>query len=349
MASVLVLFGGKSAEHEVSCSSAQAVAEALRIGGHQVCLVGIDRKGGWHLTPDDRQPLEAVGPEVRLEVPSGVLRGLQRDQVFEVVFPVLHGPFGEDGTMQGLFETVGIPYVGAGVLGSAVSMDKAVAKRLLREAGLSVAAWVVVRRDGFDNEPGQVASLIEDRIGFPNFVKPAALGSSVGITKVHDVTELKDAIQLALEHGEKAMVEQAIAGREIEVGVLEGPRTSVPGEVIPNAEWYDYRAKYLDTGTQLLVPAPLSEAEAVTARRLAALAFEALEGSGLARVDLLYEQAGRGFLVNELNTMPGFTPRSMFPLLWQASGMSYPELCDELVQLALARGSSGAPPGFVRD
>jgi len=318
------------------------VAAALRTGGHQVGLVGIDKKGGWHLA-QERNPLEAVGPEVHLDVPTGALRGPHGDQIFEVVFPVLHGPFGEDGTIQGLFETVGIPYVGAGVLGSAVAMDKAVAKRLLREAGLPVAAWVVVRMDNFENEPGALVSLIEDRIGFPNFVKPAGLGSSVGITKVHSESELKDAIMLALEHGEKAMVEQAIAGREIEVGVLEGPRTSVPGEVIPNTEWYDYRAKYLDTGTQLLVPAPLTEAEAATARRLAAMAFEALEGSGLARVDLLYEQGGRGFVVNELNTMPGFTPRSMFPLLWQASGMSYPELCDELVQLARSRRGGVRP------
>lgn len=335
MARILLLFGGRSAEHEVSCVSAVAVTAALAEAGHEVVAVGIDRVGGWHLADPERRPLAAEGPEAVLEVPAGMLRVGSDRHAFDAVFPVLHGPFGEDGTIQGAFEMAGVPYVGSGVLGSALGMEKDVAKRLLRHAGLPTAEYRAVRAGDFSGDPGATVAGVVDELGLPVFVKPAALGSSVGVERATDEAQVKQAIEDAFAYGEKVLVEEAVEGREIEVAVLEGPRTSAPGEIVPTGGWYDYRAKYEDDSTELLVPAPLSEGEAVTVRRLAGEAFTVLECAGLARVDFFYEERGRGFLVNEINTMPGFTPISMFPRLWEASGMSYPELVDELVRLAL--------------
>ena len=319
----------------MSCVSAVAALEALAGKGHEVVLVGIDRSGGWHLVDPDRRPLAAEGPDASFEVPGGVIAAGGRRIEVDVAFPVLHGPYGEDGTIQGLFEMVDLPYVGAGVLGSAAGMDKDVAKRLCRDAGLPIGDFVTVRAAEWADDGAPVVEAVAEGLGYPVFVKPAALGSSVGISRADDDGGLKDALDEALRHGPKAVVEAAVAGREIEVAVLEGPRASVPGEIVVHGGWYDYDAKYRDDATELLVPAPLSESAAEAVRSLARRAFEALEGRGLARVDFFYEEGGRGFLLNELNTMPGFTPVSMFPMLWAATGMPYADLCDELVALAL--------------
>ena len=337
MARVAVCFGGRSAEHEVSCVSAVSTLEALADRGHSVIPVGIARDGTWHLADPSARPLAATGPAIRLEVPGGRLIGAGDPVPIDVAFPVLHGPYGEDGTIQGLFEMADLPYVGSGVLGSSIAMDKDVAKRLCREAGLPIGDYLVIRAPEFLEEPGDVAARVEDGLGFPVFVKPANLGSSVGIARADDASALKESIHAALRHDRKVLVEAEVVGREIEVAVLEGPRASVPGEIVVQDGWYTYEAKYRDEATRLLVPAPLDESEEAIIRNLACRAFEVLECRGLARVDFFYEEGGRGFILNEVNTMPGFTPKSMFPMMWAATGMPYPELCDELVMLALAR------------
>ncbi len=314
--------------------SAVAVADALSGAGHDVSLVGIDRAGGWHLVEHPDGPLSAEGPPAHLEVPDGVVRSGAASLRFDVVFPVLHGPYGEDGTIQGLFEIAGIPYVGCDVLSSALGMDKDIAKRLATHAGIASPSWQVVRGPELDDAPATVGRLA-DEMGLPLFVKPAALGSSVGITKATTEAELKEGLEEAGRYGRKVVVEEAIDGREIEVAVLEGPRVSVPGEIVIETEWYDYESKYADETSRFVAPADLSDAEAAQVRELACRAFEAYECKGLARVDFLFEEGGRGFLLNEVNTMPGFTPISGFPKMWQASGMTYAELCDELVRLAL--------------
>ncbi|HSM01202.1 MAG TPA: D-alanine--D-alanine ligase family protein [Acidimicrobiia bacterium] len=335
MARVALFFGGRSEEHDVSCVSAVSTLEALESRGHDVVAVGIGRDGVWHLADPSRRPLAAKGSQVLLEVPGGRLMAEDEIIEVEVAFPVLHGPFGEDGTIQGLFEMAGLAYVGSGVLGSAMAMDKDVANRLCREAGLPVGDYLVVRRSAYLDDPADTVTEVGDDLGFPVFVKPAALGSSVGISRADDEGTLKEAIDEALGHGPKVIVEKAVVGREIEVAVLEGPRASVPGEIVVKEGWYTYDAKYRDDATELVVPAHLHEAEAATVRAMACKAFEVLECRGLARVDFFYEEDGRGFLVNELNTMPGFTPKSMFPMMWAATGMPYAELCDELVSLAV--------------
>jgi D-alanine-D-alanine ligase len=337
VARVAVFFGGRSEEHEVSCVSAVSTLTALAEKGHDTIAVGIDRDGEFHAADPSLNPLVAEGPLVRLEVPGGRLLGHGQPVPIDVAFPVLHGPFGEDGTIQGLFEMANLPYVGSGVLGSAVAMDKDIAKRLCREAGLPTGKYLMIRGSEFLSAPGDTAARVGGELGYPVFVKPANLGSSVGISRAEDEASLKDSIHAALDHDRKVLVEAEVKGREIEVAVLEGPRASVPGEIIVKGGWYTYEAKYRDDATRIEVPAHLSEAAAATVRDLACRAFTALECRGLARVDFFYEEGGRGFILNEVNTMPGFTPRSMFPMMWAASGMTYAELCDELVTLALAR------------
>ncbi|MEK7251756.1 MAG: D-alanine--D-alanine ligase family protein [Actinomycetota bacterium] len=337
MARVAVFFGGRSEEHEVSCVSAVSTLSALAEKGHEVIAIGIDREGEFHRADPTADPLVAEGPQVQIEVPGGRLLGHGQPITFDVAFPVLHGPFGEDGTIQGLFEMAGVPYVGAGVLGSAIAMDKDVAKRLCRDAGIPIGKYLVVRSAEFLAAPGDTAAKVGGELGFPVFVKPANLGSSVGIGRAGDEASLKDAIHAAMAHDRKVLVEAEVKGREIEVAVLEGPRASLPGEIIVANGWYTYEAKYSDDATRIEVPANLTDAAIAVVRDLACRAFSALECRGLARVDFFYEEGGRGFLLNELNTMPGFTPRSMFPMMWAASGMTYAELCDELVNLALTR------------
>jgi D-alanine-D-alanine ligase len=336
MARVLLVFGGRSAEHEVSCVSAVAVHGALQSRGHDVIPVGIDREGNWHASEGGR-PMRAEGRLAEFRLPDGRLT-VGRDEVsFDVVFPVLHGPFGEDGTIQGVFEMAGVPYVGCGVLASAVAMDKDIAKRLVAEVGIPVVPWALVRSDEFtDNAADQIERIVKE-IGVPAFVKPANLGSSVGVTLVESEAELKGSILAALRYDDKVLVEPAIRGREIEVAVLEGPEVSVAGEIFVTSGFYDYDAKYNDPTSRFEAPAVLTEPEMDLVRTYAAEAFTALGCTGLARVDFFFEERGRGFLLNEVNTMPGFTPISGFPKMWEASGVSYPELCDFLVDLALQR------------
>ena len=334
MARVLLLFGGRSEEHEVSCSSAVAVLQALRDAGHQVISVGIDRSGSWFLADSTRSPMVATGRPVSVLVPEGRLQAGGDEIVFDVAFPVLHGPYGEDGTIQGVFEMANTPYVGCGVAASALAMDKDFAKQIFVQQRIPTARWEALKESDFD-DPLTVVEHIVRRLGLPAFVKPAELGSSVGVVKAMTEAELKDAIHGAFELGEKVIVEEFIDGREIEVAVLGGPRASVAGEILSGGEWYDYESKYNDASSQFVAPARLTPPQSTMVRDLAERTFTALGCKGLARVDFFLEERGRGFLINEVNTMPGFTPISGFPSMWQASGMTYGELCDELVQLAL--------------
>jgi len=336
MARVAVFFGGRSEEHDVSCVSGVSALAALAEMGHETIAVGIDRAGVFHLADPDLDPLVADGPVVSIDVPGGSVLVEGRVEEVDVAFPVLHGPFGEDGTIQGLFEMAGLSYVGSGVLGSAIAMDKDVAKRLCRQAGIPIGDYLVVRGAEFLAEPVSTIAHVGEKLGFPVFVKPANLGSSVGISRADDEESLRESIHAALDHDQKLVIETEVRGREIEVAVLEGPRASVAGEIILTDGWYTYDAKYSDEATRIEVPAQLTVPAMETVRALANRAFSVLECRGLARVDFFYEEGGRGFILNEVNTMPGFTPRSMFPMMWAASGMSYPELCHELVALALA-------------
>ncbi len=314
--------------------SAVAVADALGDSGHAVTLVGIDRRGKWHLVAPDRRPLVADGSAAWIEVPGGTLRTADVELSFDVAFPVLHGPHGEDGTVQGLFEAAGLPYVGSNVLASAVGMDKDVAKRLAAHAGIAQAAWLVLRPEDLIDIEGSVDEITES-LQLPVFVKPAALGSSVGVAMATTNAQVKKAIEVASGYGPKVIVEEAIVGREIEVAVLDGPRASLPGEIVVEGSWYDYEAKYVDSSSRFVVPTDLTASETARVRKLACEVFELYECRGLARVDFLFEEDGRGFLLNEINTMPGFTPISGFPKMWQATGMTYSELCDTLVRSAV--------------
>jgi len=335
MSKVLLLFGGRSAEHEVSCVSAVAIHDALVEAGHRVVPVGIDKKGAWFLVGGAHRPFQAAGRSVSLRVPDGVLVAGDDEVDFDVVFPVLHGPYGEDGTVQGIFEIAGKPYVGCGVLGSAVAMDKDVARQMMNAAGLPTPRWEVVRSGDYADDPAGTVDRITRSLGSTVFVKPASLGSSVGVTKADTPAGIKDALDEAFRHGDKAIVDEFIDGREIEVAILEGPRAALPGEVHSANEWYDYEAKYEDEDSEFEVPARLTEQRTAEVQALASSAFTALECRGLARVDFFFEEGGRGFVVNEVNTMPGFTPISGFPKMWMASGMTYAELCNELVDLAV--------------
>lgn len=339
-----LLFGGRSVEHEVSIASATAILRALDPARYDVTLVAVDHEGRWHAGSPALPPEAAVrGDEVMLPAIPGVQALLptpksvgDRTLPIDVFFPIIHGTGGEDGSLQGLLELAGAAYVGAGVLGSAVQMDKDVTKRLLAAAGLPVVPGVVVRAGDAERNGG--AGIVRE-LGLPLFVKPADLGSSVGITKVKRAEDLAPAVAHALRFTRKVLVEKAVDAREIEVAVLGGarPEASVPGEIVPSREWYDYAAKYVDDGTELLVPAPLPEAIAAEARRLALEAFRVVEGEGLARVDFFLDRTTQRLFVNEVNSLPGFTEVSMFPRLWMATGLTYPALIDRLIELALER------------
>jgi D-alanine-D-alanine ligase len=341
---LVVLFGGRSAEHEVSCTSAVSVLQALDPDRYDVVPVGVTHEGRWVLAEEAAKVLAAGGPKALPPAltaegpPVGPLETMAEavDSGPTVVLPLLHGPFGEDGTVQGLCELAGVPYVGSGVLGSAVAMDKVTAKRLVGEAGLPQGRWLGIREWDVDR---RLASVVGTDLGWPVFVKPSNLGSSVGVSKVHGPDELEASVRLALTYDEWVVVEEAIDGREIECGILgdNPPEASAPGEIRPSREFYDYDDKYLSEGAELLVPAPLPAAAAGEVRRLAVAAFHAVRAEAMARVDFFYEEAGRGFLVNEVNTIPGFTPISMYPKLWSATGVPYAELVDRLVGLALER------------
>ena len=329
---LFVLFGGQSAEHDVSCVTAKHVLHAVRPERYEVIPIGITRAGVWtraHVTNDDA----ALDPEGDPIDPFRLLTEAAGDAV---VLPLLHGPMGEDGTVQGLCELVDIPYVGAGVLGSALAMDKIASKRALDAAGIAQARWVGFNADEIGDD---TAGDLLGRLGSPVFVKPANMGSSVGVSRATTASEVVAALALAARYDEWLVVEEAIAGREIEISVLgnRDPRTSLPGEIVAGADFYTYEDKYHDGVAKLLVPAPLAEAEIAEMSALAIAAYRALRVEGLARADFFYEPEGRGWLVNELNTMPGFTPISMYPKMWEASGLSYPDLIDELVALARDR------------
>jgi len=349
---IAVVAGGRSSEHAISLASARSVIEALDPERYDVVTLLIDETGGWQVVggaaallaaSEGASPAQlATGGGTSL-VPGaggGALIGANgaAPGEIDIVFPVLHGPFGEDGTIQGLLETLGLPYVGAGVLGSAASMDKAFCKAVLRDAGIAVARSLVLRHGVDDPLDPAVEARVADALGWPVFVKPANLGSSVGISKVHGPEELADALELAYRHEEKALVEEFVAGREIECGVLgnERPVASAVGEIKPHAEWYDYGAKYDEGGSDIIVPADLPVAVSERVRAVALESFRALELSGMARVDCFLTPAGE-VVVNEVNTIPGFTPTSVYALLFDAVGVSYPEVLDRLIQAGLER------------
>lgn len=365
---IAVLFGGQSGEHEVSLTSAQAVMNALDPTKYNVIPIGITKAGQWMAGPATMATLVAAADPALL--PAGMLADpaeadtqstatITPDDTatdeehnsmlasafralpthIDVVFPVLHGPMGEDGTIQGLLELAGLPYVGCGVAASAVAMDKALMKAAFAAANLPILPWLLVRRSTWRHEPQQVASRIEEQLGYPVFVKPANMGSSVGVNKATDRASLEVALNEAARYDRRIVVEQGIPAREIEISVLgnDDPAVSVPGEVIPSGEWYDYEAKYLAGQSRLLIPAPIDADLTEQVRVMARQAFIAIDGAGLARVDFLLNKETNKLWLNEANTMPGFTFISMYAKMWAASGMDYSTLLDRLIALALER------------
>ncbi|HQY31990.1 MAG TPA: D-alanine--D-alanine ligase family protein, partial [Thermomicrobiales bacterium] len=313
---------------------------------YNVRTIGITRDGGWITGGDPMAALKADSPFFQLgdgqsSDPSEAQVGppaLSRETV-DVVFPVLHGPMGEDGTVQGMLELAGIPYVGAGVLGSSVAMDKAMCKLILSQAGIPGAPWILVNAHEWDDAPAAVIASIEEQLGYPCFVKPANMGSSVGVSKAHDREELQSAMQAALLYDRRIVVETGIIGRELEISVLgnERPRASVAGEIKPGNEFYDFNSKYVDDNTDLIIPAELPADKLAEMQEIAVRAFRALDLAGMARVDFFLETDTNRLLVNEVNTIPGFTSISMYPMLWEASGLPLQALVSELVELAIAR------------
>src|ERR1039457_5834779 len=378
-----ILFGGRSGEHEVSLLSAASVLNAIDKTKYEVVPIGITKDGRWltgehaerllkgepqappatHLRAGDPEatpgaavlatgesvvvPPEPARREAGLapfQTDANLRRASDRAINVDVIFPVLHGTFGEDGTIQGLLELADIAYVGAGVLGSSAGMDKDIMKSLFRAAGLPMVKHVTVLRSQFEREPKKVQKLVETKLKYPVFVKPANLGSSVGISKVHDRKELRRAIVEAAKFDRKIVIEEGVGGkknkaREIECAVLgnDDPKASVAGEIVPCKEFYDYDAKYLAEGSEGIIPAKLTKTEMKTVQRLAIAAFQAVDCTGLARVDFLMDPKSRRIFVNEINTMPGFTAISMYPKLWAATGVPYPELIDRLIRLGIER------------
>jgi D-alanine-D-alanine ligase len=377
-----ILFGGRSGEHEISLLSAASVFKAIDQNKYEVVPIGITKEGKWvtaadaerlltgkpleterHLRAGDPETTTAaavlqngqavvVPPEPHksgtaltpFQADAPARRASDRAINVDVIFPVLHGTFGEDGTIQGLLELADIPYVGAGVLGSAAGMDKDIMKSLFRAAGLPIVKHVTVLRGDWESSPKTIQKLVESKLKYPVFVKPANLGSSVGISKARERKELTPAIDEAAKFDRKIVIEEGVGGkknkaREIECSVLgnDKPTASVPGEIVPSAEFYDYTAKYLDEGSQLIIPAKLSKTETKGVQELAIAGFRAVDCSGLARVDFLMDPKSRKIYLNEINTMPGFTSISMYPKLWAATGVSYPELIERLIQFGLER------------
>jgi D-alanine-D-alanine ligase len=344
---VALVFGGRSGEHAISAATAAGVMQAIDTDKYEVLPVGITREGRWVLASGDASRYELGGgrlPEVTAE--SGLeVAGLAEVGEVDVVFPLLHGPYGEDGTIQGLLELAGVRYVGAGVLASAVGMDKHYMKIVFAAHGLPVGPYVVVRPRDWEQSQSEVVRRVQEELRFPVFVKPARAGSSLGVTRVDDLTGLADAIEEARFHDPKVLVEQGLEGREIECAVLGGrhggpPRASVPGEIVVDhdtVDFYDFEAKYLsDSQARTQAPADLPDDVAERVRDTAVRAFEAIGAEGLSRVDVFVTPEGE-VVVNEINTMPGFTPISMYAKMWEASGLGYTELVDELIQLALER------------
>ena len=387
-----ILFGGRSGEHEVSLLSAASVLKAINKDKYEVVPIGITKDGRWltdahaekllrgeqeggrHLRAGDPETTPGAAVLARGEavivppVPQShglvpfqsTATSMQKGIDVDVIFPVLHGTFGEDGTIQGLLELADMPYVGAGVLGSAAGMDKDIMKQLFAGAGLAIVKHVTVLRSQWEKDPKKVTRLVESKLKYPVFVKPANLGSSVGISKAHDRRELGPAIETAAGYDRKIVIEEGVGGkkrkaRELECSVLgnDDPQASTVGEIVPSAEFYDYNAKYLDEGSKLVIPAKLSKKQVKEVQGMAIRAFKAVDCSGLARVDFLMDpgnggKAGRIYL-NEINTMPGFTSISMYPKLWAASGLGYAELIDRLIQLALERHTEKKRNKYSKD
>jgi D-alanine-D-alanine ligase len=347
-----ILFGGRSGEHEVSLASAASVIRGLDPDKYEAVPIGITKEGHWLIGAGAQKMLPEVlkgGQRVMMTAdPTDAalvkLDGSGGGQRIDIVFPVMHGTFGEDGTIQGLLDLAGLPFVGAGVLGSAIGMDKDVTKRLLQVAKIPVVPWITVHRREWESDPQNIQTAIEAKFPYPVFVKPATLGSSVGMTKVHSREELAPALNLAAEFAMKVLVEECIVAREIEVSVLgnHDPKASVPGEIVPHREFYDYAAKYLEEGSQILIPAKLKPAELKKIQKYAVDAFRALELGGMARVDFFLEKEGGKIYLNEVNTIPGFTSISMFPKMWEASGLPFRELIDKLIELALEQHAEKA-------
>jgi len=356
-----IIFGGKSGEHEISLASAQSVARAINKDKYEVVLIGITKQGKWLAGGNALKQLAAISPTPLLkpieETHNGDSQTLNSVELvptesrqmasgsplstIDVAFPLVHGPFGEDGTLQGLLELADVAYVGAGVAASAVGMDKALMKAIFRAHDIPQTEWRVFLRRDWEANPAEILASIEATFGYPCFVKPANLGSSVGITKAHHRDELAHALTLAAQYDRKLIVERAaVNAREIECSVLgnDDPIASLPGEVIPRREFYDYTAKYAtEAGTDLVVPADLSPAMTRAVQAMAIRAFQAIDACGMARVDFFLERETERLLVNEINTIPGFTSVSMYPRMWEQSGLAYADLIDRLIQLALER------------
>jgi len=350
-----VIFGGRSAEHEVSLVSALSVINALDKEKYEVIPIGIAPDGRWLSAPNAVQLLKEHHPSAHL--PEKILlpdpsrralvslsSGAASADTIDVIFPLVHGTFGEDGTLQGLLELADLPYVGPGVLGSAAGMDKVVAKQLFMQEGIPVAPYVAFLSSEFSASRKKILATLEKKLRYPMFVKPANLGSSVGISKAHNRKELLPAIELAMQYDRKILVEKSIesaagGAREIELAVLgnDDPKASVPGEIVPSNEFYDYDAKYVDGKSETVIPAKLPAAVSKLLRQLAVRGFKALDLSGMARVDFLVTRKTNKIYINEVNTIPGFTSISMYPKLWAATGVPFPALLDRLVQLALER------------
>jgi len=342
---IFLLYGGKSAEHEVSIRTAFAVTQALNFEKYEVTPIYITEAGQWVKREALENPVKQIG-ELRLDIQKStttspaLFTGDSIEKMDEpgIIFPLLHGPNGEDGTVQGLLEVLNLPYVGNGVLASAAGMDKVIMKNLFRDAGLNQVDYVSVLRHEWENNAAASYEKVEKALDYPCFVKPANLGSSVGISKCKNREELVRAFQDAFQFDRKIIIEQGVEAREIEIGVLgnDQPICSVAGEIVPKTEFYDYRAKYEDGDTALIIPADVSEEIYETIKEMAIKAFKALDCSGLVRADFFVTKEGK-VLINEINTMPGFTPVSMFPLLWKHSGLDYPELIDRLIELGFER------------
>jgi len=350
-----IIFGGRSGEHEVSFCSASSIIKAIDKGKYTVVPIGITKEGRW-ISPQDSElalqsgkidgkntvillndsfskSLVCIDNNQKLDKSSAL-------EKLDVIFPALHGPYGEDGTVQGLLELANIPYVGAEVAASAISMDKELMKTIFKQKNLPVLKWMTIKRKEWQKDKEKILSLIQNNFEYPLFVKPTNLGSSVGITKVHKKEELEKAIDLASSYDRKILIEQGLEEvREIECGVLgnDEPRASVVGEVKPAGEFYDYDSKYIDERTQLIIPADLPDEVSQEVQRIALRAFKAVDAAGMARVDFFVSKKENKIYLSEINTIPGFTSTSMYPRLWEASGISYPELIDRLIQLALER------------
>lgn len=337
-----LLYGGQSAEHEVSLATAKAVTQALDYAQYEIIPLFITRKGEWIKGAELTEPAQSIeqlqleGKDQAHDISSFLAE--QQEKPFDVIFPLLHGTYGEDGTVQGLLEVLNIPYVGCGVLASSAGMDKVVMKQLFEIAGLKQVAYSYFIRKEWQKNQQALIEEMEENLTYPMFVKPANLGSSVGVSKASNQAELVEAIQIAFKYDRKVIVETGVVGREVEMAVLgnDEPKVSVPGEIKPLTDFYDYDSKYKDDNTQLLIPAPVTDVVKKKMTDMAIRAFKVLDGSGLVRADF-FVTADDEVLINEVNTLPGFTPVSMYPILWKNTGLPYPELIEELIQLAIER------------